>query len=130
MKCPRAFSHVHSVRRGGVGFWPVVALLAAAGGLQAADDFVINTFDTAVEASQWSRWWGSAMQTYEWDGAVDADSNPNSGSLKVTVQFNVAAYGGDNQFAALRSFGSLDGSQYTNLVMDLLWDPGSPQRSF
>ena len=130
MKCPCAFSQVHSVRRGGVGFWPAVALLAAAAGLQAADDFVINTFDTAVEASQWSRWWGSAMQTYEWDGAVDADSNPNSGSLKVTVQFNLAAYGGDNQFAALRNFGSLDGSQYTNLVMDLLWDPGSPQRSF
>src|SRR5262249_20196639 len=50
--------------------------------------------------------------------------------LKVTVQFNLAAYGGDNQFAALHNFGSLDGSQYTNLVMDILWDPSSPQRPF
>ena len=98
--------------------------LVAAAGLRAADDFLINAFDSETEASQWARWWGSALQTYEWDASVDADGNASSGSLKVTVQFNLATYGGDNQFAALRNFTSLDGSQYTNLVMDILWDHG------
>jgi hypothetical protein len=106
----------------------ISTLLLAADGLRAADDIVVDTFDTADTASAWSRWWGAAGQTYEWDGTVDADSNASSGSLKATIQFDLATHGGDNQFALLRSFSLVDGSQYTNLVFDLLWDPASPQR--
>jgi len=105
------------------------ALLAAPSVLCAADDIVLDTFDTADTASGWSRWWGAAAQTYEWDGTMDADGSATSGSLKVTVQFDLATHGGDNQFAALRTFSLLPGSQYTNLVFDLLWDPNSPQRA-
>jgi hypothetical protein len=106
------------------------ALLLVSTGVRAADDIVVDTFDTADTAAQWSRWWGAALQTYEWDGTVDADGSATSGSLKVTVEFDLAAHGGDNQFAALRGFSLVDGSQYTNLVFDLLWDQSSPRRSF
>lgn len=104
-------------------------IVVAAGPLQAADDILIDAFDTADGASQWSRWWGSAAQTYEWDATVDADNNASSGSLKVTIGFDIATHGGENQFASIRGINSTDGSQYTNLVFDLRWAPSSPQRS-
>src|SRR6266849_2037173 len=75
-----------------------LALLAGHSCLRAADDYLVNAFDSAGEAAQWSRWWGSAPQTYTWDGSLDANTNSGSGSLRVAVQFNLAAYGGDNQF--------------------------------
>jgi hypothetical protein len=91
-------------------------------------DFEVNKFDTAAEASDWARWWGAAVQTYQHDAAVDADGNANSGSLKATVVFNLASYGGDNQFALVRAFPVRDGSAYTNLSFDLRWDTDSPKR--
>jgi hypothetical protein len=106
------------------------ALLLATTGARAADDIVIDTFDTAETSGTWVRWWGSALQTYEWDGTVDAEGSATSGSLRATIQFDLAAYGGDNQFAVRRDFSQVDGSQYTNLVFDLLWEPTSPRRSF
>lgn len=106
-----------------------VALLSSTVAMRAADDITIDTFDTSAGAAQWVRWWGSAPQVYAWDSTVDADGNPASGSLKVTVDFNYATYGGDNQFSAIRDIGSVDGSQYTNLVFDLKWDQSSPRRT-
>ena len=92
-------------------------------------DFIINQFNDSTEADQWTRWWGSAVQTYEFDPAVDANGNANSGSLKATVEFDLTQWGGDNQFAVQHNFGaSLDGSQYTNLVFDLRFDTNSPTR--
>lgn len=104
------------------------AALACAAARASAQDYIINTFDSDAEPL-WSRWWGSAMQNYEFDPTMDAANDPNSGSMKVTVDFDLAAYGGDNQFAAQRNFENgelLDGSDYTNLVFDLHWDAASP----
>ncbi|HEX7859471.1 MAG TPA: hypothetical protein VF773_04040 [Verrucomicrobiae bacterium] len=95
-------------------------------------DFIVNNFDTEDEAAAWSRWWGAAEQTYSFDPTVDANNNAASGSLKVSVEFDRAAYGGDNQFATQGAFpenATVDGSQYTNLVFDLRWDPASPKRA-
>ncbi|HUR45924.1 MAG TPA: hypothetical protein VMZ27_08640 [Candidatus Saccharimonadales bacterium] len=103
--------------------------LSSPGVATATDDYVVDTFDSAASASGWSRWWGSAPQTYTWDGTVDANGSATSGSLKVTVDFNRASYGGDNQFAAVRGFPVMDGAKYSNLVFDILWDPSSPQRA-
>ncbi|MBU6401450.1 MAG: hypothetical protein KGS61_14130 [Verrucomicrobia bacterium] len=96
-------------------------------------DYIIDRFDDPTEADSWARWWGSALQTYEYDGTVNTGTNAGSGSLKATIQFDLASYGSDNQFAAVRYFtaadGSretLDGSQYTNLVFDLKFDTNSP----
>jgi hypothetical protein len=95
-------------------------------------DFIVNNFDSFEEGSAWTRWWGGALQTYEHDATVDAEANSNSGSLRATIEFDVAAYGGDNQFALVGAFPenvTLDGSLYENLVFDLRWDPASPKRS-
>src|SRR5688572_21722642 len=98
-----------------------------------AQDVTIDTFDTDESLTRWTRWWGAAPQTYEFDPAVDANSNSGSGSLKVTIEFDKTAYGGDNQFALVGAFppetATIDGSLYTNLVFDLKWDPASSKRS-
>jgi hypothetical protein len=95
-----------------------------------AQDVVVDNFDSADEVLAWTRWWGAAGQTYEFDPSVDAKNNPNSGSLKATIDFNLASNTGDNQFAVVAGFpdgATLDGTQFTNLVFDLKWDPTSPK---
>lgn len=118
----------------------MVAVLAAATlpilapELSAADSYT-NAFDTADSINGWTHWWGAAMETREFDPTMDADGNPNSGSMKVQVPYS-RANGGDNQFSMWGSFSGspgtwtqpLDGTAYTNLSMDIFWDPGSPTR--
>ncbi|MDB6034797.1 MAG: hypothetical protein JWM16_5135 [Verrucomicrobiales bacterium] len=130
MKTPPLWQQVNRLRTRGLArlLLSAAALLALDSSLRAASDITIDTFDTSASAAQWSKWWGAAPQTYEWDGTVDADGSASSGSLKVTINFNLASYGGDNQFSALRPFSTVEGSQYTNLVFDLKWDQASPRR--
>ena len=115
-------------RRAGLALTVLSAVLLGASPSYAADDILIDNFDTDT-AGQWTRWWGAAQQTYEWDSTVDASNNVASGALKVTVQFDLATHTGDNQFASQRGFPVTEGSQYTNLVFDLLWDQSSPRRT-
>src|SRR4051812_28122115 len=124
---PRPF--FNSIQKSGFGVLLAASWLAISPAARATPDLVVDTFDTASSASAWVKWWGSAPQTYTWDGTVDANGNASSGSLKVTVDFNLASYGGDNQFAAVRGFPTMDGGKYTNLVFDLLWDQSSPRRT-
>jgi hypothetical protein len=66
---------------------------------------------------------------------MDADGNPGSGSMKVTVPYN-RSLGGENQFSMWGSFSGtpeswndrVDGSGYTNIEMMVYWDPSSPIR--
>ncbi|HVK57538.1 MAG TPA: hypothetical protein VM735_02060, partial [Candidatus Kapabacteria bacterium] len=95
-------------------------------------DFTVNNFDSDAETGAWIRWWGNALQTYEHDSLLDADNNSTSGSLKATIEFDRTIPNGENQFALVGAFPEnavIDGSQYTNLVFDLRWDPNSPKRS-
>lgn len=95
---------------------------------QAQENILISSFDTEDTAAAWSRWWGNAPQTYEWDGTVNNPADPASGSLKATIGFDLAAHGGENQFALLGNMAeTVDGTKYTNLVFDLRWDPASPK---
>jgi hypothetical protein len=94
-----------------------------------AQDYIVNEFNSASEASQWRSFWGGAAQTYEFDATKDVNADPNSGSLKVTIQWDLAAHGGDNQFSALTDLPSpINGLSYTNLQMDVFFSPDSPQR--
>jgi hypothetical protein len=109
-----------------------LALAAIATAQAQTPDFIVNNFDADTEAASWVRWWGAAVQTYEFDPTVDANASASSGSLKATIEFDRATHGGDNQFALVGSFPEnavVDGSQYTNLVFDLRWDPNSPKRA-
>ncbi|MHB8522597.1 MAG: hypothetical protein ACYDH9_17810 [Limisphaerales bacterium] len=97
-------------------------------------DYIIDQFTDPTETDSWARWWGGAVQTYEYDGTEDSKTNASSGSLKATIQFDLAAYAGDNQFAAVHYFTTpdgarqtLDGSLYTNLVFDLRFATNSAQ---
>jgi hypothetical protein len=115
-----------------------IAVLSAAS--SRAQDFVVSTFDkdpsdptSSPDTSLWMSWWGAANQTYEFDPNVDANDNANSGSLKATIDFDLASAGGDNQFAVIGAFpnnATLDGAKYTNLVFDIKWAGNSPLRSF
>src|SRR5436190_3290127 len=96
-----------------------IAVLSAAS--SRAQDFVVSTFDkdpsdptTSPDTSLWMSWWGAANQTYEFDPDVDASNNANSGSLKETIDFDLASAGGDNQFAVIGGFPNnttLDGTK-------------------
>ncbi len=108
----------------------LVAALAGLGSAQpllAADDILIDDFTDPAAAASTVRWWGNAVQTYEHDATQDADGNAASGALKVTIEFDLAAYGGENQFSARRELaaGVVDGSQYATLEFDLKYDAGS-----
>ncbi len=100
------------------------ALAALAGPLSAADT-IVQSFPDASSAT-FSRWWGGAVQTYEFDPAVDVDNNAGSGSQKITVAFDLAAYGGDNQFAAQFNFANYNGTEFTNFTFDIKFAPTSP----
>jgi hypothetical protein len=103
--------------------------LAALPALAQSEDLVVNAFNDAAEAGQWTRWWGSAPQTYEYDSSVDAEGQSNSGALKITIGYDLAQYGGDNQFAAQGQIGeTVDATHYASLSMDVRFDPGSPTR--
>ena len=52
--------------------------LTAAPVMAQTQDFIVNQFNDSTEADQWTRWWGSAVQTYEFDPAVDADHGTES----------------------------------------------------
>ena len=106
-----------------------LALASAVSGVQAQENLIISDFNTEDSAAAWTRWWGGAVQTYSWDGTVnDPPTDPNSGSLKSVIEFDLAAYGGDNQFALIGALPeTINAGLYTNLVMNLQWDPASPK---
>ncbi len=106
----------------------VLAAAAALSAARAADDILIDDFTDPAAAANTARWWGNAVQTYEHDATQDADGNAASGALKVTVQYDIAAHAGENQFSARRQIlpsGVIDGSQYARLEFDLKYDASS-----
>jgi len=95
-----------------------------------AQDVIVDQFaDESEVAGKWTRWWGGAEQTYEFDATVDADKKAGSGSLKATIGFDIAAHGGDNQFSLQHYLDTaVDGTKFTQLVFDIRFDPTSPTR--
>jgi glucuronoarabinoxylan endo-1,4-beta-xylanase len=73
----------------------------------------------------WTNWFGGAFQSVAWDGASDANADPNSGSLKITALFN----GANNQFeiynGATGFNPALNGTQYTNFECNVRFAAGS-----
>jgi hypothetical protein len=101
-----------------------------AGVARAQEDYVAATFDSEDQVSGWARWWGAAAQSYAFDDSVDAAGSTASGSLKATIDFDLATFAGDNQFAVRGDFpggATVDGTKYTNLVMKLRWAATSPK---
>jgi hypothetical protein len=62
--------------------------LVCSAGLSLADDLNVNTFDFGISGIAWQNWRSYALNhTLDWDATQDADGNPNSGSLYVTVNW-------------------------------------------
>ena len=73
----------------------------------------------------WTNWFGSAFQSLAWDSTMDANSNANSGSMKITADFNGSA----NQFEVYDGFNGInppvDGLLYTDFQCEVEFAAGS-----
>ena len=114
-----------------------LVFLAFAGTSLAVDDYIVNKFDVPADINKIHRYWGSVTNRLTHDAGTDADGNPASGSLFVEANWDAAAYGGENQWSLLEEFSgiawnsseTIDPRLYTNLVMDIRWDPDSVRRA-
>jgi hypothetical protein len=92
-----------------------------------------NSFDAASSTASWIYWYGLSFgnTAMTWDGATDAQSNLNSGSLMVSlpfgdsgdqaVMFGTFHNGGDYDGATI-----YDGTKFSNITFDVHVDPASP----
>lgn len=122
---------------------PSVALVAAAvfslapdqsraQGVTPQSDYT-NSFDDATSTASWIYWYGLGFNNtaMTWDGTMDAQGNPNSGSLEVSLPFGPK---GDQGvwFGTFHNGGGYDGStiydgtKFTNITFDVHVDPSSP----
>jgi hypothetical protein len=64
-----------------------LALLGSAGATR-AEDLIVNAFDTDISGIAWQNW-RSYVLSHEllWDASQDADENPNSGSMYITIDW-------------------------------------------
>jgi glucuronoarabinoxylan endo-1,4-beta-xylanase len=80
--------------------------------------------------SVWANWFGSAFQSAVWDSTMDANSNVNSGSMKITASFS----GGASQFEVYDGFSGIrppvNGTLITNFQCDVRFDPSSATGGF
>jgi len=112
-----------------------LALLALPVSIRLAQaDEIVNRFDSAAEVGQWRFDFGIAATTWTYDATDDANGNPLSGSMRVTVPFNEATYGpsGNNKAALTtdRWYPGLDGANYSSLQFDIRIDPDSAPDAF
>jgi hypothetical protein len=87
-----------------------------------------NRFNAPSDIASWMVWWGPPNPMLGWDDTMDAGGDPNSGSLKVSEAFTGVP---GEQFMVFGTLANrwvwddgivLDGTRYTNLVLDLVVD--------
>ena len=65
---------------------PVGLALLCSAGVSMGQDLIINTFDSGISGTDWQSFRSYAYGYNEvWDPAQDADGNPNSGSMYLSV---------------------------------------------
>lgn len=128
-----AYMKIHRYLRSTLAALVGLLLTCSAGKAQTASDIIFNTFDSSSETGNWFKWWGAVFGGVAWDSTRDASNNVASGSLQVNLTWGAVA--GDPQFAlagidqqGTTSFSAnpVDGTLYTNLVFDILWDTNGP----
>lgn len=61
-------------------------------GLASADNLIVNSFDAGISGIDWQNFRSYAYSYDEtWDPSQDADNNPNSGSMHLTVNWPLAS---------------------------------------
>jgi glucuronoarabinoxylan endo-1,4-beta-xylanase len=87
-----------------------------------------NSYASGQITNVWMNWFGDAFRSVSWDPNTDANSNPNSGSMKIIANFdgNGAI---PNQFEIFDGYNGINppisAVQYTNFQCDVRFDPGS-----
>ena len=86
-----------------------------------------NSYSGGQIGNVWGNWFGDAFQSLVWDSASDANTNPASGSMKISLNFN--GQGSiPNQFVVYDFNGiypPVNGLQYTNFQCDVRFAQGS-----
>lgn len=97
-----------------------------------ADDVIVSQFNDASALTGWRFDYGSVTNgvaaPITFDAAQDANSSPTSGAMRVTFQFDAAAYhpSGNNKGAITIDLpAALNGSEYLTMEMDLKIETGS-----
>lgn len=94
---------------------------------------VVNAFDTMSETNGWRQGAGVPGILREWS-TNNVGTNLSSGSLKVTIPFDVGLYGSDNKGQVTKTLwlGGLNVTNYgfTHLAMDVKVDPASATDAF
>jgi len=87
-------------------------------------------YDSPAELTSWLRWWGTV--DISWDSTLDAQNNPNSGSMKFVANFTGAS---GEQFMTWGSIATnqqwdgsirIDATLYTNFSFDIKVPEGTP----
>ena len=109
-----------------------VALGAAtAWSTPARADVPVNRFDSPAEVDQWRFDFGSASHNATFLAGGDANGNPASGAMRVTLGFS-PNLGGESKGAYTRDFfpGLNGDNAFTGMEMDLRVDPSSAVDAF
>jgi glucuronoarabinoxylan endo-1,4-beta-xylanase len=84
-----------------------------------------NSYSAGQITNIWMNWFGSAFQGLSWDSTSDAASNPGSGSMKISANFNSSS----NQLEVYDGLTGItppvNGALYTNFQCDIRFDPAS-----
>ena len=111
-------------RRAQIAGAAVVAVSAAA--TQA--DVIVSHFDNATEVGTAPAWhfdFGGVTQSAVWDPTVDFGGDPNSGSMKITANFDTTL-ADNNKVAYTHDIApALNGGDFAGLEMDVKVDPSS-----
>jgi len=88
-----------------------------------------NSYAGGHIGNVWGNWFGGAFQSLVWDSASDANTNPASGSMKITANFPVST----DQFEVWDGLSAinpgLNGLQFTNFQCDVRFAAGSATKS-
>jgi glucuronoarabinoxylan endo-1,4-beta-xylanase len=96
---------------------------------------VIDTFDTNSYpnnsiTNKWSNWFGGAFVSLALDPAADANTNPASGSLKISANFPVTPTDQFEVWNGINGFSpTINGFQFTNFQCDVRFAAGSATNS-
>jgi hypothetical protein len=100
--------------------------------------YLLNNFDTPAEASTWAQWpnWGDTSVSITFDPTMNNGGAAGSGSMKVSANFSTPD--SNSGLAIARFFSgtffdesvSLPVSAFSDLSMDLRWDPASAPDGF
>jgi hypothetical protein len=99
---------------------------------QAAPNDYTNSFDNQDSDDSWIYWYGvNNGGSLFWDSATDANNNPNSGSLMLSIDWPTNAtqqvwFGCFSDIFSYDNAQTINAYNYTNILVSMHVDPSSP----